>query len=163
MYHNFVATWRPGTENFYKDVNPQKVAEEIYALGDKVETKDILDMARDETTEMHKIIEWDDNKSAEKYRLHQVRLTMHDLQIVKVGLNDEKPPETIGVPLRMYYNLKDETGYRPLPKIIADEDLHKQLLMTALSELNAFTIKYATLEELYPIFEAIRNFKPPAA
>ena len=95
--------------------------------------------------------------------MHQVRLVLHDLQIVQVGLNDNKPPETIGVPLRMYYNLKDETGYRPLPKIIANEDLHKQLLMTALSELNAFTVKYATLEELRPIFEVIRNFTPPDA
>lgn len=158
MKVNFVASWRPDAEKFRSKADAQKVAEEIYALGEKVETKEILDMARDESKEIHKLIEWDDSKAAEKYRLEQVVNIMHDLHIVKININGAKKPEKIGVPVRMYYSLKGETGYRPMPLIVQDNDLHDKLLMTAKSELNAFMTKYASLTELEPIFKAIKEF-----
>ena len=153
---NFVASWRPGADKIYT-ADAQKVAEEIYAIGEKFEAKDIVDMARDETKESHKLFEWNDEIAGEKYRIYQARHTMHDLQIVEIGLNKEKKPEKIGVPMRMCYSLEGETGYVPTPIIVKDEDLHKKLLMTAKSELNAFMIKYETLTELAPVFEAIRE------
>ena len=160
---NFVATWEPKTESLYKKADAQKVAEEIYELGDKVEVDEILDMARDPSKEIHKLIEWDDEIAAENYRREQVRSVTRHLQIVEIGIGKNKKPEKIGVPLRLYHNLCGETGYRPLPKIILDDTLHNQLLMTARAELNAFMIKYSTLEELYPIFKAIRELPPDAA
>ena len=163
MSVNFVASWRPEAEKYRSKADAQKVAEEIYALGEKVETKQILDMARDEKKEIHKLIEWDDTKAAEKFRLEQVINIMHDLHIVEIGLNKNKKPEKIGVPMRMYYSLKGETGYRPTPLIVQDSNLHDKLLMTARSELDAFMIKYATLTELEPIFKAIREFNSKAS
>jgi len=156
---NFIATWRPGSESFRKKADAQKVAEEIYALGEHPETEEILDMARDEHKEMHKLIEWDDTKAAEKYRLKQVADVMHDLHIVEIGLNKEKKPDKVGVPLRMYHNLKGETGYRPITLIVQDASLHEKLLMTAKSELQAFMVKYSILTELEPVFKAIRELE----
>ena len=160
---NFVATWEPKTEGLFKKANAQKVAEEIYELGDKVEVDDILDMARNPRKEIHKLIEWDDAVAAENFRRDQVRSITRHLQIVEIGIDKNKKPEKIGVPLRLYHNLEGETGYRPLTKIILDESLHNQLLMTARAELNAFMIKYSTLEELSPVFKAIRELPPDAA
>lgn len=157
MSVNFIATWRSDSEKYRKNADAQKVAEEIYALGEHPETAEILDMARDEKKEIHKLIEWDDTKAAEKYRLKQVGEVMHDLQIVEIGLNKEKKPVRIGVPLRMYHNLKGETGYRPITLIVQDADLHEKLLMTAKSELQAFVVKYSILTELEPVFKAIRD------
>ena len=158
----FVASWRPEVSSVYKNkADAQKVAEEVFALGEHPETEEILEMAKDETKECHKLIEWDDTKAAGKYRLWQVRHFLNDLQIVEIGLNKEKKPDKIGVPLKMYHSLKGETGYRPLPLIIQDENLHKKLLLTALSELNAFTNKYSTLTELEPVFKAIRELNIP--
>lgn len=163
MNVNFVASWNPETKSLYRNADAQKVAEEIYALGEKAETKDILEMARDEKKEIHKIIEWDDSIAAEKFRIRQVRDIQNNLQIVKIGLNKNKPMETIGVPIRFTYNLKGETGYRPIVNIISDKTLYKQLLLTAFSELQTFMKKYSILTELEPIFEVIRNLDPPAA
>ena len=162
MNCNFVASWRPDASKFYK-ADAQKVAEEVYALGEKPTCEEILEMAKEEDKEFHKLIEWDDTVAAGKYRIQQVRNVMHDLHIVKIGLNEKKEPETIGVPMRMFYNLKGEEGYRPTPLIVQSEDLHNQLLMTALSELNAFQLKYGTLKELEPVFKAIRDLNNPAA
>ena len=156
MSTNFVASWRPDAAKFYNKANAQKVAEEICSLGEKAETSEILDMARDESKEIHKLIDWNDTTAAEKYRLEQVRHIIHDLRIVKIGLNGEKPKK-INQPLRICYSLQGETGFRPTTFIFENADLHQQLLMTAKSELNAFAIKYAALQELKPVFEAIKN------
>ena len=154
---NFVATWRKEASKFYKNVDPQVVAEEILALGDNPKAKEVLEMARDPNKLTHKLIEWDDAKAAEKYRLDQAGRIISDLHIVEVGLNDKEQPQKISVPLRMFYHLEGEEGYRPITKIIQDEDLHKKLLMTAYSELKSFTVKYSNLTELSPVFEAIRE------
>lgn len=159
MEVNFIASWRPDSEKYRKKANAQKVAEEVFSLGEHPETSEILDMARDKTKEIHKLIEWNDKKAADKYRLSQIVDIMHDLQIVEIGLNKEKKPDKIGVPLRMYYNLKGETGYRPTPIIVQDANLYKKLLMTALSELRAFENKYSILTELEPVFKAMRELK----
>lgn len=157
MNCNFIASWRPEAEKYRSKANAQKVAEEVFALGEHPETKEILEMARNDQTETHKLIEWNDDVAAEKYRLEQVSHIMRDLQIVEIGLNKKKKTEKIGVPLRMFYSLKGETGYRPTPLIVQDADLHQKLLMTAKSELQAFMTKYAILTELEPVFKAIRE------
>ena len=153
----FVASWRPDANKFYKNADAQKVAEEILSLGDHAETEEILDMARNESTEIHKLIEWRDDVAAEKYRLEQVRHIQRDLQIVEIGLNKKQPAKKLEIPVRMFYNLKGETGYRPTPVIIQDEDLHKKLLRTARLELEAFMKKYAILSELHPLIDEIEK------
>ena len=152
----YVASWRPGAEKFYK-ADAQKVADEIFALGEHAEAQDILEMARDENKETHKTIEWDDSIAAEKYRLDQVRRVQHDLQIVEIGLNKKEPTKKLEVPVRMFYNLHGETGYRPTPLIIRDEDLHKKLLRTAKIELDTFLKKYAILSEMQPLVDVIEK------
>ena len=157
MYMNFVASWRPDADKFYKKADAQKVAKEILSLGDHAETQEILDLARNKSTEIHKLIEWNDDIAAEKYRLDQVRRIQHDLQIVKIGLNEKQPMKKLEVPVRMFFNLHGETGYRPTPVIIQDEDLHKKLLKTARLELEAFIKKYKILSELKPLIEEIEK------
>ncbi len=164
MRLDYISSWRPEAEKFYKGVDPQKIAEEVFSLGDNPQTEEILEMAKDETKEFHKLIEWDDKKAAGKYRLTQVRKVMGDLQIVDIGLNAKKRTAKIGIPfqpLRLYYNLEGESGYRSIPTIIQSEDLHKKLLLTAKSELYAFMAKYSILTELEPVFKAIRDLDKP--
>jgi len=152
----YVASWRPGAEKFYK-ADAQKVADEIVALGNNPTAQEIVDMARNEDTESHKVFEWNDTIAAEKYRLEQVKTLQHDLHIVEIGLNKHEAPKKLDVPVRMFYHLNGEIGYRPTPLIIQDEDLHKKLLCTAKAELDAFLKKYSVLSELQPLIEVIEN------
>jgi len=161
-----IARWNPETQSFYKKANAQKVAEEIYSLGENPQTEEILEMAKNENTEIHKLIEWDDAKAALGYRMEQVRHITRSLQIteIKVNANKRNPVKFTTGPLKMFHSLKGESGYRPITVIMQNEDLHKKLLMTARSELNLFVAKYSILTELEPVFKAIRDLdNPPAA
>ena len=157
---HYKAQWKPDVEEYYKKADAQLVAGEIYSLGDNPSTKEVLEMARSEDREIHKLIEWDDSIAAEKHRMYQVRKIMGNIQITEIKL-EKKAPQKIKVPLRMFYHLKGEEGYHATPTIIENKDLNDKLLATAKAELAAFVTKYSILTELQPVFDAIRSLDNP--
>lgn len=159
MISKYVAAWRSDTESLYKNADAQKVADEIYSLGDNPTTEDILEMAKAERTETHKLIEWDDKVAAGKYRTQQVRGILHNLQMIEIKVLEDGTEKKVEdfVPIRAFYHLREESGYRPTVQIIENKDLNEKLLATAKAELNSFMVKYSILTELEPVFEAIRN------
>lgn len=64
--------WEP--RNAYTDVDPQKVGAEIDGMGATVlkefslDTKAIVEKAKDPGTELHKCFTWDDKEAAELWR-----------------------------------------------------------------------------------------------
>lgn len=142
-----VATWRSGPCVFKADA--QKVADEISSIGLSVKPEEIVDKARDESTELHKCFEWDDTKAAEKYRVYQARQIVCHL-IVKEVNNEPQKQE-----VRFFYKTDSQEGYKPTFYIMRNEDEYQKLLDRALSELKAFQKKYSTLKELDGLFDAI--------
>ena len=59
-----------------------KCYEEIKKIGEEVKPEQVLDKARDDSSELHKCFDWDDSSAAEKYRLHQARLVINHLIVV---------------------------------------------------------------------------------
>ena len=152
---NFVAFWKPDVATVYKKADAQKVAEEIYAVGDQPTREQIVEMARNKKTESHKLFDWDDKSAAEKYRLVQAGKLMTALCIEYVGMNEEKKPDTKPVPIRMYYNIDNGAGYTPTVAIMQNQNNYNKLLMKATDELKSFKVKYAMLKELQPVFTEI--------
>lgn len=142
-----VATWRSGPCVFKADA--QKVADEISSIGISVKPEEIVDKARDESTELHKCFEWDDTKAAEKYRVYQARQIVCHLIVKEV--NDDSPKQEV----RFFYKTDSQEGYKPTSYIMRNENEYHKLLDRALSELKAFQRKYNTLKELDGLFEAI--------
>ena len=142
-----VATWRSGPCVFKADA--QKVADEISSIGISVKPEEIVDKARDESTELHKCFEWDDTKAAERYRLHQARQIVCHLIVKEVDDTAQKPE------VRVFYKTDNTEGYKPVEYIMRNEDEYHKLLDRALTELKAFQRKYSTLKELGGLFEAI--------
>jgi hypothetical protein len=143
------ATWRSDID-LYKNVNAQMVADEISTIGDEVTPARIVDLARDEKTELHKCFEWDDRKAAEAYRIEQAKTVLRVL-VVK----QEKEEQLFRSPVRLYYKTDSSKGYTKITTIVNNEDLYQDLLRRAYAELRAFKIKYACLTELHDIFELI--------
>lgn len=140
-----IATWKmPGL--FKADA--QKVAEEIKSIGDEVTAEQIVELARDEETELHKCFDWNDQTAAEKWRKQQAR------QILCYLVIKEETPEENAVPLRVFYK-NDNDGYKPSEKIFRQPDEYQKLLQAAYSELRAFKAKYARLKELSEILALI--------
>ena len=132
--------------NLYK-ADAEKVSKEIESIKEATPAT-ILEYARNENSELHKRIEWDDTVAAEKYRLQQAR------QIVcNLVYKEEKKEESTN--LRVFYNAPSSKTYEPTRILVRNEDSYKELLEQAKSELRAFKNKYRMLTELEEIFELI--------
>lgn len=157
MTENIVAMWRPEVDSIYKKADPQKVANEIFADGLHPTNEQIVEIARDKKTEVHKLFDWDDKSCARKYRLTQAHAIMTALVVNIVGVNKAED-ETEKKPLivRYAYNIDNGSpGYTPIHEIMANKDDYNALLNKAKSELNAFKAKYAMLKELKNVFSEI--------
>ena len=109
--------------------------------------EEIVEKARDPSSELHKCFEWDDKKAAEKYRIQQARSIMCNL----VFVSDSKKED-----LRVFYNLTFEKAeYHPTTLIMQNPDEYIALLCKAKGELLAFRKKYSMLKELGDVFRAI--------
>lgn len=129
------------------NADAQKCYEEI---GDgKVTPAAILDVARDENTELHKCFCWDDTEAAEKYRLLQAGNIVRNLVITPI-VEDEQP-------IRVYQITSEKNHYQPTRFFLEQPDEYKGLLDRAIRELNSFKRKYENLAELELVFKAIEE------
>ena len=142
------AKWKEGF-GFYKDADAQTVAEEILSMGEDVSAKQIVDKARDISTELHKLFEWDDGIAAEKYRESQARQIICHLVIQEETVPEDRPE------VRYFFKTEPSEGYKPTQTIVRKEDEYKSLLAQAYADLQAFKRKYACLEELREILDLI--------
>lgn len=130
-----------------------KCYEEIKKIGEEVKPEQVLDKARDDSSELHKCFDWDDSSAAEKYRLHQARLVINHLIVVQHEIEEEKEPIQFRVMLK---NSSDKgSGYKQTLVMIRDEDEYKKLLDNAYRELHSFKQKYQCLSELAEIIALI--------
>ena len=141
------ATWKM---NGIFNADAQKVAEEIHAIGDEVTPDQIVEAARDESTELHKCFEWDDTIAANKWRKYQARQVLCTL-VIKV----EEEPEDETPPTRVFYKTDNNEGYKHCNIVFRNDDEYQKLLQAAYAELRAFKIKYARLQELSEILALI--------
>ena len=125
-------------------------AEKCYAECESLEQatpENVLEYARNESTELHKCFEWNDTVAAEKYRLKQARQIIQSFVIV----HEEKEEPKI----RAYQITTQTNVYQPTRLFLQQPDEYKALLARAKQELQAFKARYKTLTELESIFEEI--------
>ena len=137
-------TWR--IQGYYK-ADAQKIAKEI-GFG-KFTPMEVLEKAKDETTELHKCFEWNDSIAAEKYRLEQAK------NIIRMLVYEKETKEQAVV--RYYAKTETKHVYQPTKQFLVQEDEYQGLLRRALAELEAFKNKYHTLTELEGVFEAMET------
>lgn len=141
------ATWSKIGEAIY-NADAQKVAEEIESIGSDVKPAQIVEKARDSSTELHKCFTWDNDEAAEKWRLHQARHITGCLVIRRIE-------EQENVPEIRYFHKNDTGGYKPVEYIFTHASEHEKLLQAAYADLQAFKRKYESLQELDYILSLI--------
>lgn len=140
------AEWK--INGLYK-ADAQKVAEELESLGDSYTLSDVVERAKDISSEMHDVFEWDDSIAGMKYREVQASKMIQAL-IVKV--ENKKVSE----PVRYFVSTGNrDKSYTPVRLVVRNEDAYKELLNRAYAELRAFKKKYSTLSELEEILSLI--------
>ena len=135
-------------KGLYK-ADAEAVYKEITALGDSFSPADIVEAARNESSERHKCFEWDDSIAAEKYREHQARFVITQL-VVRTETTDNTP-----VSVRVISSANVVNSYMPTKMLIRSEPEYADLLERAKRELRAFQQKYITVVELQDIFAMI--------
>ena len=130
-----------------------KCYEEIREIGDEVKPEQVLDKAKDTSSELHKCFDWNDTSAAEKYRLIQARDVIRHLIVVKRDDEDEREPVQFRVMLKN--ERTQESGYKQTIVMVKDEDEYKKLLNQAYAELHSFKQKYSCLSELADILALI--------
>lgn len=143
------AKWKQGY-GFFAKADAQTVAEEILSIGENATPRQIVEKARDASTELHKCFEWDDGIAAEKYRERQASEVVRLLVIKEEAIPEDRPE------VRYFFKPKKEEGYKPTHVIVRKEDEYQRLLAQAWAELQAFKRKYSMLTELQEIFDLIQ-------
>lgn len=136
-------------------LDAQKVGETLA----KIELKSgltpqaVVDASRRKNSLLHDYFEWDDTIAAEKYRETQASYLIRQIEIVSTGTSE---------PVRAFVSVTcgDETASRTyinVERALSTPQTREEVLERALSELRAFERKYAGLEELADIIDAIRR------
>lgn len=111
----------------------------------------VVEFARDPATAVHGWFDWSDASAAEKYRLEQARMLIRIMVATVDGASD---------PVRVNVSIMEDRkqpggGYRSLEDVMADPDMRRKVLKTALVELSAARRRYKALNELAEVFSAI--------
>ena len=133
--------------NKYK-VSAQDCYDELQTLRE-ITPQNVVDLARSKDSKLHNDFEWDNEIAGEKYRLSQAREMIQLLAF--------EPNKETHEPIRVYQISTEKTVYKPVEKILKNEDEYQNLLKRALAELESFKKRYSTLVELEQVFRAIEE------
>jgi hypothetical protein len=123
---------------------------ELLALTDEdgfIKPHTVVDWARaNRDSEIHRRLEWNDEKAAEAYRIDQARR----LIVVHVR-GDEGDRATIS----LVQDRNSAGGYRHLNRVLENRELRLMALRQALRELRSFERRYRHIQQLARVFEEV--------
>ena len=137
------AKWKTGYGSLHHGADAQLVAEEILAIGEDVTPQQIVDAARNRSSELHKCFTWDNRKAAQKWRLFEARQVVCHLVLQPKEEEDTPLPE-----VRAFFKGPAGEGYKPATVIFRKENEYLAMLGRAQTELQAFSRKYSILSDL---------------
>lgn len=114
----------------------------------EITPQELVSLAKDHNSPIHKYFEWDDKKAAKDYRLYQARRLIKSIII-----------EIDGSDVPAYHNIRlldsDEPSYMDTLNCMHSPDIWAQVLNRALMEAKNWAERYKTYKELAPIVGAI--------
>ena len=141
--------WK-ANNGFFNKADANLVGKEIEQL-EEVTALSIVDKARNENTELHKLFEWDDTAAAEKYRQHQAGVMLSSLQVVVIEETEDTEEKTT----RAFVTLKRETEYEPISAVVADPEKYDLLKERAIRQFKADRERYQEVYDLQELFDMI--------
>ena len=149
-----VYKWRTGSQIKGNAQVSGELFEQLSQTKEGLTAETLLNANKLKNAPLHNDYEWNNQKAANEWRLHQSRHFLNSLIVVMV--NDETSEE---LHTRAVHITTEAHKYEPITTIIKEENKYAVLLENALAELNSFKRKYEVLKELKPVFEAIDKLK----
>ena len=114
----------------------------------------VVEESADNGAVLHKCFEWDNEKAADKYRQRQAQDLIRN--IVTVKIDNIEPLK----PVRAFVNVRQEQEYVSVISVLHNPELRKNMLESAIKELEAFRFKYESLTTLSELMSDIdRNIQ----
>lgn len=115
----------------------------------------LLAAARNGQSPFHPLIEWDDEKAAERYRLSQANRIIMSLRVVIKEGEPERPA---------YASLKDETGdaaraYVSMIDVSSDEVKRREFLLREVQRIGEYLQRSDGFPEMDPVRKALAKVK----
>lgn len=134
----------------------QKIGEFIYEKCQGMSTKEILEKIKESPEEeIYDLIEWDDEKASEAYRLHQIIVIINHIEVEIKVIGDNKPR-------KCFYNIKTEgkkeKTWETIETVMNDAEMRQQVINKALRTLEYWENTYRNYKELNEISERIRKY-----
>jgi hypothetical protein len=111
---------------------------------------DVVAAAKDPNSPLHDKFTWDNGEAAEKWRLQEAQVLIRSFVIV---------PEEVEVTVRAFTSLETDRdnggGYRWTMDVMKRPDLREQMILTALHQLEQTRERYAHIQELSSVWEAV--------
>ena len=132
------------------------VFEELEEQYGGVTPENFLNASRLEDSPTHKLFEWNNEKAAENYRLHQSRTVINNIRIEMI-VEDRK----FKVPAYVNVSSKNDGSakYQYTPRVFEAVETRDIVLERAKRELEMFRIKYEKFEELANVITAINQLR----
>ena len=142
-------------KGIYK-ADPTAIYNEITSIGETVKPAEVVEYAKNENTELHKLFTWDDTVAAQRFREVEAQRIIRNIVIIdKEKSADGKKDEKIVVRAILSTNQKTQE-YATVQRVVSNKDSYTRLLAAALAELEAFRKKYKVLAgDLDIVFDAI--------
>lgn len=127
--------------------DPQKCYEELPEI---VTPANVLEVARNKNTELHKCFTWNNDEAAEKWRLKEARQLIQ-LFVIKTEKQEVYKP-------RIFQATSKKNVYQETRFFVQNKNEYTALVNRAKAELIAIQNRYKEITEMEEIFEAIDNF-----
>lgn len=146
--------WKP--ETTLRKHDPQSIGEHLEALRRRKSglTPEILVTdAKRTTSPLHPVFDWNDTTAAEKYRLHQAGYLLRAI----VTVIEEDTEHHRSTRAFVVVSDTDDGGkYTSIQVALSDPLYRAEILARARKELASWQARYAELEELADLFDAIK-------
>ena len=121
-----------------------KVYDELQKIGDEITAGQVVKIARNKKTELHKCFEWDDNIAAHEFRKDQARKVMHSIVIIK-NPEDDNP-----IIFRAYENVTVEDGkaYVQIEQALSKEEWREEVFSQIRKGIEQLEMKAEAYENM---------------
>jgi hypothetical protein len=143
--------WKSGSRIKADAQKSGELFEQLSNTSEGLTARTLLNANIPEDAPLHSEYEWDNEKAADSWRLHQSRHFINSIVILAPTTAENEQPE----PVRAFHITTEESKYEPITAIVQNPTKYEALLNSAISELKAFERKYSTLKELKPVIQAI--------
>lgn len=134
------------------------VLEELAIANDgRIDAHIVLDAARDPANPLHACFDWDDKRAGENFRLLQAGILIRKWRGVIVRQEAEPRRITMQMTRRVQSTSTQRKvgGYETVENIMADPVKREDMRRTVLKELGALRKRWAEIEALSEVWEAI--------